>query len=110
MPIMPRRRASDSGSGSEFPLQRRSWYFEKRISLDTIVGIVGIAVVLGGPFIIWGRAMEGRILSIEVRDEARSKSFEQITTALDRLSAQMTTTQIQLGILTKTLPAAGEHK
>lgn len=85
---------------------KRSWYFERRISLDTIVGIAGIALVLGGPFIIWGRAMEARVLAIEIRDEARAKAFEEIKFALDRLSAQMTQAQVQLGILSGTASGA----
>ncbi len=89
--------------------QRRSWQFDRRISLDTIVGIAGIAIVVGGPFIVWGRAMEGRVLAIEVRDEARSQAYRDIKDALEKLSAQMTQQQIALGIITGTSPPKLAH-
>lgn len=95
--VHQQRRATDSPEDNG--TRRRAWYFERRISLDTIVGIAGIAIVIGGPFIVWGRAMEGRVLAIEVRDEARTKAYEDIKTALDKLSGQMTQAQIALGIL-----------
>jgi hypothetical protein len=78
---------------------QRRWTFEKRVSLDTLVGIVGIAIVIGGPFIIWGRAMEGRVLTMEIRDADRTKAFEQINTALKDLSAQATQLQIAVGVI-----------
>lgn len=92
MPIKHRRQ-SDSTNGE------RHWVFEKRVSLDTLVGICGIAIVIGGPFIYWGRAIEGRLLTIEIRDSERAKTFEQIGTGLKDLSQQLTQMQIAVGII-----------
>jgi len=46
-------------------IENRRWHFDKRLSLDTVVGILGISIVIGGPFLVWGRAMESRVLSLE---------------------------------------------
>lgn len=35
------------------------WRFERRLSLDTIVSLVGVTFLIGGPFVIWARAIEG---------------------------------------------------
>jgi hypothetical protein len=80
--------------------QRGGWYFERRISLDTIVAVVLLSIALGGPFIVWGRAMEARVLALELHDEARLKNFESIAKSLEKLNEQMTQAQIQLGVLT----------
>lgn len=104
MPIK-RRRSSDTPGGD------RHWVFEKRVSLDTLVGICGIAIVIGGPFIYWGRAIEGRILTIEIRDAERSKTFEQISGSLKDLSGQMTQMQIAVGIIRGNVaPEGGSRK
>jgi hypothetical protein len=109
------RRATDDGN----PGGRR-WTFDRRVSLDTIVGVVGIAIVIGGPLILAWRAIDTRILTIEVKDEVRIKCDDkrdteardfrtQISAQLSDLSKQMTQTQITLGVLSGKLPG-GDHK
>ena len=53
---------------------RSHWHFEKRLSIDTLVGIMGVAIVIGGPVLIWGRAMENRVLTLENVKEESIKS------------------------------------
>ena len=112
MPLPRQQRRSTDGGN---PGGRR-WSFDRRISLDTIVGILGIAIVIGGPLILAWRAIDTRILTIEVRDEVRAKSDDKhdveqrefrtlISSQLSELSKQMTQTQITLGVLSGKLPA-----
>lgn len=115
MPLTPhRRRSTDSGNN-------RRWIFERRISLDTLVGIVGIAFVIGGPLLLAWRAIDSRILTIEIRDEARSKNDDkrdtearefrtQISTQLGDLAKQMTATQITLGVLSGAAKAPADGR
>lgn len=49
------------------------WHFEKRLSLDTIVTIIGISIGLGLPVFLWGRTMEQRVQAIEIKTDERSK-------------------------------------
>jgi hypothetical protein len=121
MPLDHRRRASDS-SGEVEPTRRHFWTFDRRISLDTMVGIVGIAIVIGGPMFLAWRAMESRLLMVEIKNDLQQKADErrdletrefrnQIGSQLLELSKQMTQTQISLGILTAPAPtirAAGK--
>lgn len=65
------------------------WTFKKQLSVDTILQIVGMAVVLGGPAILAWRSMETRILTLEniyvqteKRDTERSKLAEEQRNAL----------------------------
>lgn len=85
----------------------RHWYLDKRISLDTIIQIIGMAVVLGGPFILWGRSMEqnatltaGRVAMIEISvtqrekfDEARAAESKQrqqdMAAKIDKIDEKM---------------------
>lgn len=53
---MAQRRAADV----------RSWHFDKKLSLDTLIAIIGIAVVIGGPLILAWRSMEARVQKLEV--------------------------------------------
>lgn len=108
MPIArPRRRSTDNGP--------HRWTFERRISLDTIVGVIGIAFVIGGPLLLAYNAIINRVLTIEVKDEIRAKNDEKrdvesrefralISTQLTDLAKQMTATQITLGVLSGKLP------
>lgn len=91
--------------------QKLGLRFDRRISLDTIIQIVGIAIVLGGPFIVWGRAMESRVLTLEgsivnseKRDgqreeyakEQRAQMFERLTKVDGSLQAlQVTVAEIR---------------
>lgn len=55
------------------PVEPKGWTFDKRVSLDTLIAIVGIGIVIGGPMFLWGRAMEGRIQTLEIRDQQRAE-------------------------------------
>ena len=46
--------------------RRGAWHFDKKLSLDTLIAIVGIAIVIGGPLILAWRAMEARVQKLEV--------------------------------------------
>jgi hypothetical protein len=84
---------------------RRAWHFDKRLSLDTIVGILGISLVIGGPFLVWGRAMESRVLSLETiaterlsmenkRDEANRDLRQSTEAKVSRMDEKITNVQI----------------
>ena len=110
----PASRSTDSDGGH---LRERGWFFEKRISMDTSVGLVGIAVVLGGPFIVWGRAIEAtqiltqsRIEKLEViaserarfeaeREITRERQQREVGAKVDELGRQMTALQVSVGQL-----------
>ncbi len=53
---------------------RKHWHFERRLSIDTLVAIFGVAVVIGGPILVWGRAMENRVLTLENVKEETNKN------------------------------------
>lgn len=95
--------------------ERRSWYFDKRLSFDTIIAVVSMALVVGGPILIWGRAMESRVQALEVIQVERAKSETQrdsdmrdqrvsLASRLDKLDEKVTQLQITVGQL---LPFAG---
>src|SRR6478609_986220 len=42
------------------------WHFDKHLSINTLVSVVGMAVLVGGPVLVWGRAMESRVQVLEV--------------------------------------------
>ncbi len=64
-----RRPTGDEWDG----MDRRHWHFDKRISLDTIVAVVGMGLLVGGPILVWGRAMESRVQALEVMQGERQK-------------------------------------
>lgn len=75
------------------------------------MGIIGVAIVIGGPLILAWRAIDSRILTIEIKNEASLKNDERrdieardfravISAQLTDLSKQMTQQQIALGVLT----------
>lgn len=57
------------------PRDRRTdhWHFEKRLSFDTVIAIIGVSTLLGGPLFYWGRAMEQRVQTLELREENKTK-------------------------------------
>ncbi len=94
--------------------QRRTdhWHFEKRLSLDTLVAVAGISIVLGGPIFYWGRAMEQRVQTLEIRAEASTKQDTArqldarderiaILTKMEKLDEQVTQLRIEVGALVK---------
>lgn len=99
-----RRRESDR------PFREQRWHFEKKISFDTIVGIVGVSLVLGGPLFMWGRNMESRLQTIELVNDQRARADEKrdaeireqriaIGLRLDRIDDQVTLLRIAIGQL-----------
>ncbi len=87
------------------------WHFEKRLSLDTLVAVLGVGLVIGGPILVWGRAMEGRVLALEVVQEQRSKQDSNreldardqrisILSRMDKIDDQVTQLRVELGRLT----------
>ncbi len=54
---LQRRRANEQAD--------KGWHFIRSFSVDSIIQIVGIAVVLGLPMLYWGRSVESRVLTIE---------------------------------------------
>jgi hypothetical protein len=98
--------------------ERRNWYFDKRLSFDTIIAVVSMALLVGGPILIWGRAMESRVQALEVIQVERAKSEAQrdsdirdqrvsLASRLDKLDEKVTQLQITVGQL---LPFAGGAK
>lgn len=111
---MTTRRGSEPTSTPRRRYTDREWHFEKRLTLDTLVAIAGIALVVGVPVLVWGRAMESRVLALEVIQVERQKgeasrdtdAREQriaITSRLDKLDDKVTQMQIQIGQI---VPAA----
>ncbi len=97
-------------------IDRRQWHFVKTFSLDTVVNVLGVALVLGGPILYWGRAMESRVLSLEVKEtealkaEGRRERGEMdqrntINSRLEKIENSLTATQIALERLNAQLQA-----
>lgn len=95
-----------------------SWSFRKELSLDTLVGIVGVAVVIGGPLIVAWRSAETRILTLEVTQAHMQGSLSRaldegnrdrsaITTQIKEVADKMTALQIDVAkiIATQALQA-----
>ena len=90
--------------------ESRHWHFDKRLSLDTIVAIIGIAFVIGGPLMLAWRSMDTRVLRLEtiyeesqkaevVRDRNLSDQRTQLSIQIDRLSARLEALQIDVAKL-----------
>lgn len=43
----------------------KGWHFQRTFSVDSLIQIAGIALVLGGPLLYWGRSLESRVLTLE---------------------------------------------
>ena len=54
--------------------RRNRWHFDKKMSLDTLVAIAGIAVVIGGPLMLAWRSMENRVVVLETKQEAQQSA------------------------------------
>lgn len=87
-----------------------TWTFDKRFSINTIVSIAGMAIVVGGPVLVWGRAMEGRVQVLEIAANEKSKmeSSRDIDTRearvsmaarLDKVDDKLNAMQVQVGQL-----------
>lgn len=108
-----RRRESDR------PFREQRWHFEKKLSLDTIVGILGVACVIGGPLLFWGRNIENRVQTIELVNEQRSRVDDKrdaelreqrlaIGSRLERIDDQVTQLRIAVGQISTQINK-GEH-
>src|SRR5690242_12131755 len=86
------------------------WHFDRHLSINTLVSIFGMAVVVGGPVLVWGRAMEGRVQSLEIMQAEKAKiestrdadTREQrisLATRLDKMDEKLTAMQVQVGQL-----------
>src|SRR5579859_3880034 len=49
------------------------WRFDKRLSVNTLVSVIGMSIVVGGPVLVWGRAMESRVQALEIEDAEKAK-------------------------------------
>ena len=90
--------------------ESRHWHFDKRLSLDTIVAIIGIAFVIGGPLMLAWRSMDTRVLRLEtiyeesqkaeaVRDRNQTDQRTQLSIQIDRLSSRLEALQIDVAKL-----------
>lgn len=99
--------------------QRRTdaWHFEKRLSLDTLVALVGVAVLLGGPFYYWANKMDSRVQTLEVRGAERDQQEAaraldardariQMLGKVDKLDEQVTQLRVDVAKLTVLFTAA----
>lgn len=90
-------------------MERRhpTWAFKKELSLDTLVGIVGVAIVIGGPLVVAWRSAETRILTLEVTQAHMQGSLSRaldegnrdrtaITTQIKEVADKMTSLQIDV--------------
>lgn len=88
----------------------QGWRFERRVSLDTLVGIIGVAVVIGGPMFYWARNMEDRVQRLEVlqaagdKEDAAHSADERewradIAKKVDKIESKVTDLQINVGRL-----------
>ncbi len=84
------------------------WRFDKTLSIGTVIAIVTVVVGLGGPILMWGRAMENRVQIIETTQEQKSKADaalavelrdqqKEFLTRMDKFSEQVTQLRITLG-------------
>lgn len=77
--------------------RKPSWHFDKKLSLDTLVAIAGIALVIGGPLIIAWRTMETRLLTVELAAESQQKQFMQQLTDMREQRAIFSLSLKELG-------------
>lgn len=94
---------------------KRDWQFDKTISLGTLISIGGVIIGLGGPILLWGRAMEtsnallaNRVQVLEAAQEQYVKSTaariieerdqqKEFLARMDKFSEQVTALRITLG-------------
>lgn len=67
-------------------VDQRSWHFDKKLSLDTLIAIVGVAVVIGGPLILAWRSMEARVQKLEIilEEQTRQDNRREVVTSEQR--------------------------
>jgi hypothetical protein len=88
----------------------RGWHFDKHLSVNTLVSILGMAIVLGAPLFYWGNAMDKRVGALEISKAEKDRtdvatetaSREQrtaLTAHLDKMDDKLTQMQVQVGQL-----------
>ena len=86
------------------------WRFDKRLSVNTLVSVIGMALVVGGPVLVWGRAMESRVQALEIestekaklevtRDSDSRESRTALTVRLDKMDDKLSQMQVQVAQL-----------
>lgn len=86
------------------------WHFDKHLSINTLVSVVGMAVLVGGPVLVWGRAMEARVQSLEIMQSEKAKieatrdadTREQrisLSSRLDKMDGTLSQLQVQVAQL-----------
>lgn len=73
----PKRRPKADNSEKEIPVAQM-WRFNKTFSLDTVVQLLGFAIIIGGPMLVWARVMDARVLKVETTQEAQEKREMQV--------------------------------
>src|SRR5579859_2000497 len=86
------------------------WRFDKRLSINTLVSVIGMSIVVGGPVLVWGRAMESRVQALEIestekaklevtRDSDSRESRTALTVRLDKMDDKLSQMQVQVAQL-----------
>lgn len=115
MPV--RKRALTMPRPGNLPERRLHWHLDKTISLAHIISVVVLVGGLGGPILLWGRAMEARVLTVENTQQQNEKRDGQredfakeqrafIQDQLRRLEAQGIAMQVSMAEVRAQLTAA----
>lgn len=110
MPLAQQRRRATDAIPPGTQHRGKGWYFERRLSLDTVVGILGFAAVIGAPLFYWAHALDGRVLAMEVREDERARAAntrdqemrdfrKSVSDQFAQTTKQLTDVQITLGVL-----------
>ncbi len=95
---------------------RRSWHIDKSVSLGQILSAVLVAIGIGGPILVWGRAMESRVVALEVVNAEANKTDTKrdndtreqrliVTGRMDKIEERLLQIQLSISQLTNS-PAA----
>lgn len=90
------------------PAQR--WHVDKTISIGTILAMLVAVAGVGGPILVWGRAMESRVVALEVvntqvarsadaRDAETRDQRARYEVAIDNVTKQLTAVQVKMAEL-----------
>lgn len=93
--------------------ERRTWHFDRTISIAQLVAVITLVGGIGGPILIWGRAMESRVVVLEVinveagkldlkRDIETREQRTLISTRMDKIEDRLLQIQLSLSQLTNT--------
>lgn len=87
--------------------KENGWRFDKSISIGTVIAIITVVIGVGGPIVLWARAMENRVQIIETTQEQKAKSDavlanevreqqKEFLSRMDKFSEQVTQLRITL--------------